>query len=222
MSNEPEFDDVDYEADADAPSSRKRTRAKEGMSTGAKVAIILGICAGVLLLVCCGAGFYFFGKIGKSLTEDPAEIESIRQDIVSQIDIPAGFAPAAGFDFSIAGQGMKMAIYGQGTEQNPSHMLMLMKMSIQADPEQMRQEMQKSAGRQQTINVESSETKTVTIDGQEVDFRFAKGKTDKGVAVREVSGAFAGNGGAVMLLMLVPEEDWDEAQAIQVLESIKK
>lgn len=220
MSNEPEFDDVEYEAEE--PSSRKKAQAKQGMSTGAKVAIILGICAGVLLLVCCGAGFYFAGKVGQAITQDPAEIDKIRQEIVSQIDIPAGLAPAAGMDFSIAGQGMKMAVYGQGAQENPTHMLLLMKMTIQADEEQMRQEMQKSAGRQQTINVESSETKTVTIDGQEVDFRFAKGKSDKGVAVREVSGVFAGNGGAVMLMMLVPEEEWDEAEAIRVLESIKK
>ena len=216
VSDDQHFDDVDYQDDA--PESGR----KQGMSTGAKVAIILGICVGVAMLVCCGVAAYFMRQVTKAMTTEPAEIAAIRDGIVSQIDVPADYGPMMGMDFTMAGQGMKMVLYGQGTEENPEKLLILMKMMVAADAEQMRREMEKSAGQQRQIVVESSETKTVTIDGQEVDFRFAKGELDNGTPVREVSGAFSGEGGAVMLMLIVPEEEWDERAAIDMLESIKK
>lgn len=220
MSNEPHFDEAHDEGDV------SRAAPKKGMSTGAKVAIILGIVFGVCLLVCCGVGGYFANKVGNAMTQDPAKIATIQQSMLTAIEIPADYTPRMAMDFSLAGQGMKMAVYspGSGPEPSPSEMLMLMSMNITADEAQMQQQMEQSMGGQQNqIQEESSETKPVQIDGAERSVRFAKGKARQGgAAVRQVSAVFPGKEGTVMLMQIVPEEKWDEAAAIKLLESIKK
>ena len=220
MSNEPRFDDIPDEGDV------SRSPAKKGMSTGAKVAIILGCVFGVCALLCCGVGGYFMYKASQAVTMDPVQIAAIQQTMLTNIDLPADYAPKMAMDFTMAGQGMKMAIYspGAGQEPDPTQMLMLMQMKITADEAQMQQELERSGGGQQNqINVESSETKMVTIDGTERSVRFAKGKAQQGgAAVRQVSAVFPGKEGTVLLNWIVPEETWDEAAAMQLLQSIKK
>lgn len=220
MSNEPHFDESHDDGDI-TPSGKKK-----GMSTGAKVAIILGIVFGICLLVCCGVGGYFANKVGNAMTQDPAKIATIQQSMLTSIDLPAEYTPRMAMDFSLAGQGMKMAIYspGSGAEPNPAEMLMLMSMNVTADEAQMQQQMEQSmAGQQNQIQEESSETKMVTIDGIERSVRFAQGKARQGgQAVRQVSAVFPGKEGTVMLVQIVPEEKWDEATVTKMLGSIKK
>jgi hypothetical protein len=160
------------------------------------------------------------------VTDDPARVNAIRDSIVSSIDLPPGLQPQGGMDFSIAGQGMRMAAYSSAAEPDSGRtgtLLMLMQMTIQADEAQMRRELETKMGAQTAINVESTETKSLTIDGQMVDFKFSKGTTNQGAhPVRQVTGVFPGKQGTVMLILLVPESDWNEMQVISMLESIKK
>jgi hypothetical protein len=143
--------------------------------------------------------------------------------MISSINLPETYRPQMGMDLAIAGQGMRMAVYGNTAEPGAGGtMLMLMQMTIAADEAQMRRELQKSMGNQQQINIESSETRTLTIEGEMVDFKFAKGTTDKGDAMRQVTGVLAGKQGTLMLMLIVPEADWDEEEVVGILESIKK
>lgn len=217
MSADSQFDDFSgHEASPGAPA------AKRGWSTGAKVALILGGCVGLLMLLCCGFFGYMGFKVSKSMTVEPAAINAIRDTVITSIDLPPEFKPQMGMDLTLAGQGMKMVMFGDSTDpQQGGTVLMLMQMMVAADEAQMRRELEKSMGSQQKIQIESSETKTLTVDGTMIDFLFAKGKMqDK--AVRQVTGVFAGKTGTVMLMLFVPEEKWDESKVIGILESLKK
>jgi F0F1-type ATP synthase membrane subunit c/vacuolar-type H+-ATPase subunit K len=218
MSDE-QFDE--FTPDGDAPRPAK----KKGMSTGAKVAIVLGIAGGVCLLVCCGVVGFFVNKVQKSITVDPAAVAKIRESILTSINLPADFNPKMGMDLTIAGQGMKMAVFGRGAGPEPQDgaMLMLMQFPAGADPQQMQQQMERNMGKQTQIKVESTESKLVQIDGSEVKFEFVKGKTqDGGQDVRQVTGVFPGKQGMVMLMLLLPDADFDEAAVTSMLESIQK
>lgn len=219
MDRDSEFNHTSFGGPSEGAPPRK-----PGWSTGTKVAVILGGCGVVLMLVCCGVFGYFGVQLRKSMTVDPTEVVAIRDGIITSITLPAEFQPQMGMNLTLAGQGMKMAVFGETSDPNAGGTaLVLMQMMIAADEAQMRQELEKSMGRQQKVAIESSETKTVTIDGAMVDFVFAKGTTQQGSKpLRQVTGVFPGKTGTVMLMLFVPEDKWDAQQVLGILESIKK
>ncbi len=94
---------------------------------------------------------------------------------------------------------------------------------------QMENQLQNQSGEMGAeIRIESSETHMVMVDGEELEFKFAKGtNTQDNSQVRSVSGVFRGRGGPTFLLLVVPEESWNEEEwnderAIQLLESIHR
>jgi hypothetical protein len=197
---------------------------KKGWSTGAKVALVLGIVFAVLLIACCGVIIWFGSSIGKSFTQDQAQIETIQEGMISSIDLPEEYAPRMGMDFKIpfTDQGMQMVIFGPSATPDPAGgMLLVMQMQIHADQAELQQALQQS-GQQQDITVETAETKTLSVDGEDVDFRFVKGKSQQGADVRQVSGALQGAHGTLFIQWTMPEDQWNEEQVIQTLESIKK
>ena len=72
----------------------------------------------------------------------------------------------------------------------------------------------------QNVSVTETETRQIAIGGEQVPFEFSKG-TSNGKDVRMVSGVVRGKRGPVMLQLVVPEAQYDEAAVIQMLESIK-
>ena len=193
---------------------------KRGMSTGVKVLLILGGVFGVLAVLCCGAGIYLFNKFSKAMTTDPAQVAAIQQDIAG-INLPEGFKPQGGFDWTL-GIKIKAAIYSR----SGSEMLMLMQMPSTASEEEMRQQMQDSLakqGKKQELRVESRETRTVIIDGKEVPFEFTKGTQEgSGRAMRQVIGVFPGRDGTAMLMYTAPEDQWKDEEVMAMLRSISK
>lgn len=197
-----------------------------GMSTTTKVILAIGGLFCVALLVCCGIAMWFGNKavntIAESTTENPAEIQSIADSIAS-IQIPEVYQPQTGVDFDL-GFSMQMAIFSRNAGgQQGAVVLMQMAAPGQQNDEQMkaqfRQQMQQS-GQNQEITVESSETRTFTIDGEECDFEFVAGTDQSGNPVRQVMGVFPGRGGAAFLVVFESEEDWDEEAVVELIESI--
>lgn len=193
---------------------------KSGMSTAAKVVIGL-VAAGIIgLAVCCG-GVWWFGSKAINMTQDPAEIEAKVASIAS-IDVPAGWEPVMGMEMNMGFQ-MKMAAYSPDqTQQGRALVLMQMKMEG-ANEQQMEQQMEMQMGQQnmnQDISVESSETRTYTIDGQDRDFEFAVGTDSSGNSVHQVTGVFPGKDGTAMLMMIEDDANWDEEAVVQMIESI--
>ena len=102
---------------------------KQGMSSTAKVLVILGSIAGVCLLACCGGGIFVYMKAKDAIqniaqnftTTDPDDIRARTADIV-HIDIPEEFPPLRAFDFFF----MKQIIYGR---ESSGSMVMIMEVN---------------------------------------------------------------------------------------------
>lgn len=194
---------------------------RRGMSTTAKVLLILGGMFGVCCALCCG-GAIFMGA--KAVSVEPEGVRKVTAEI-ADIEIPENFEPQQSMNFGMFGSGMKTVIYID--KANAGSMLMLMQMSMgmannakqQADFEKGFQQ----GGMQNThVKKESIKLRDFEIRGKTAQFQFIKGSTNDGKNnVRQVIGAFSGKGGAAMLQLMVPEEHYDEDAVVKMLESIK-
>lgn len=196
-----------------------------GLSTGAIVTIVIGVGGLVLALACCG-GVVYFGKSAvtkfqQAMTDDPQQIAAIASSIVD-IDIPPEYPPAQALNLDWFGMQMKMCFYMQPDESR-GIVLMQMLMPGQINQEQMKQQFRQSLkqqGRDQQIDVTSSETRKFTIGGEECEFEFLQGKDQSGTDVRHVSGVFTGRGGPAFLMVFEREETWDEEAIVRMIESM--
>lgn len=202
---------------------------KRGMGSGSKVLLILGGVGGLFLLLCCGGGAYLFWQARNALenlvTTDPAAIKTKTQSI-AKIDVLPGFKPVQAMDMIV----MKWVVY-QG-EAGDDSMLMLMEFqnsmfqgaNKQEQKDQMLQQMrqqQQAQGGNTNIQAEETTKRDFTIGGRKNEFTFVKGKSQQGKAVRQVTGTFPTVGGVAMLMLIIPDEKYDEAAVIRMLESIR-
>ena len=196
------------------------TPKPRGMSATAKVLLILGGLFGVGCVLCCG-GFMYMGA--RAVSMDPDGVQKVTAEI-ADMEIPDNFTPQQSMNFGMFGSGMKTVIYVD--KDHPGSMLMLMQMSIgmgndakqQADFEK---GFQQGGAQNANVKKESIELRDFEIRGKTAQFQFIKGTTDDGKSVRQVNGAFSGKGGAAMLMLLVPEENYDEEAVVKMIESIK-
>jgi hypothetical protein len=219
------------------PSGPSGGPPKQNRGCLGKSIMILGIIAAICLVVCCGAGIWLWTKFRGSITTKPAEVVTIRERI-ADIDIPEDMQPAFGMDVDFFGIfGWQLAAYGNDLEAVEGEQertykgtfLMLMQMNVKGDQQEIEAQLRNQSGEQgPDIRVEERQTRTVTIDGEELDFEFARGtNTEDNRQVRSVSGMFHGRGGPTLFMLVVPEEDWNaegwnDERAIQLLESIHK
>ena len=216
-----QFEDEDQGFEDEAPTKSRQTRApSSGTNWGKVILILLGVGA-VSLALCCGVAYYFFPV---SATDDPVKITAMQKEII-EIDIPPGMIPAMGMNMNFGVMTMKMVAYNQG--QPTSLMLMEMQISGQTE-EQMKQAFSQQGNQQQNqqFRVESSETKTIKIDGTDRDFLFAKGiRTPPGgqpTPARMITGLFPSKSAMGFITYTIDEANYDEAAVIKTLESIHK
>jgi len=200
----------------------------EGMSSTMKVVLIILGAGGVLALICCGGVFYFgkqfADKIQNSMTQEPARIREITSSIVD-ITIPDVYSPQMAMDFGMMGVQMKMCAYARdGGGDGGGVFIMEMAGPQNANKQQMKQQFQQSLrqqGKSQELTIESSETRTFTINGEECQFEFIKGKNSQNnQEMRQVMGVIPGKSGAAFLMVFETEENWDEAAIVQMIESM--
>lgn len=208
---------------------------KQGMSTTAKVLLIFGCIAGVCMLACCGGGIYLYTK-GKEFvdnivknppTNNPDEIRA-RTARVLEIEIPDNLTPTIAVDLIF----MKQFIYGQ-----PGNAIVqiievnqqFMGVQGAAGGKEQRRQMLRQIRDQQKgqqfgsteLVEESSESREFTIDGQKVEFEFVKGTSPNGgAAARQVLGTIQGREGLIVIVMMFPESEYDEAEVVKMIESI--
>jgi hypothetical protein len=218
-----QFEDEDQDSGRGSSKPRKQKVQAAGTNWGKVILILCGVGA-VSLALCCGVGYYFFSKAFKMET-DPVKIAVMQKEIV-EIDIPADMQPAMGMNMNLGVMTMKIVAYNP----NQSSTLMLMQMQVtgQTD-EQMQQSFRQQAGQQQNaqFRIESSETKTVKINGEDRDFLFAKGTiTPPGgaaaIPARMITGMFPAKTGMGFIQYSIDETKYDEAAVIKTLESIHK
>lgn len=210
------------EVDESQPRTRKRQAVQpSGRSWGKILLILFGVSAFSVAL-CCG-GVLWFGSKSIEMTEDPVKIAAAQQEIVDIQALP-GLQPKMAMKMNLAIMGMTTVAY-QGAGQT-NMVLMQMQVAGQTDEQMQQNFRQKGNQNQDHLQVESSETRKIKVDGTERDFLFVKGKIvpDQGAAipVRQVTGMFPSRQGMAFLIVTVNEESYDELAVIQMIESIKK
>ncbi len=195
---------------------------RSGMGAGTKILIILLSVLGVSCIACCGA-FFYFAKNAFKVVQTPPEVIEMQEEIVS-IEIPETYRPGQGMATKIFGMTMNMVMFQRA--ENPSSgnlVLMEMKMPMDGSQEQLDlafQQQMDQQGNNQNLDIEETEKRTFTIDGEEREFTFNKG-TSNGKAIRQVTGVFKSRNGNATMIVLVEDEDvWDEEQAVKMIESI--
>lgn len=208
---------------------------KPGMSTTVKVLLLLGGIGGICSLLCCGGAFILVNR-AQQILEDAGinfkdivtvEPEAIRERTqkIAKLEIPPGFEPKQAVDMVI----MKYAIYTKGANADSSLVLMEFAKEFMGEEEEQQEEMLEAFQKRQTeggnlsadVEVQSSETREFTIRGETANFEFNKATNKKtGAKVRQVVGSFATKNGVAMLVFVVPEDEYDDAVAVKLIESI--
>jgi hypothetical protein len=194
--------------------------------SGSVLLWILGIAA-LCLVLCCGAAgvaVWRFGETAKTFmanmsTNDPEEIRKRTAEMVD-IDIPDKYRPLQAVNMVA----FQLAVYqADPAPDGASGTLTLMEMTMGAGQEQQEEELRKSMQQQgagQQFDVTKSETRQIEIGGETIPFEFSEATQGEQKKFHTVSGVFPGKRGTVMLQLVIPADEYDEAAVLQMLQSI--
>lgn len=209
------------------------TPPRQGMSGGMKFLVTILIVGGVCGVLCCGVGGYFAYKLkqGFQFTQNPDEVKE-KSAAIAKMTIPDQFHPTLAMKLDLAG--FKMAIAGYETTGKTGG-LMLMEvpgtleqaeagLSQQMDQVRAQQRQQGGNNAVRELKVTEQHEEKVTIRGREVTARFAKGTAEGSETVyQQLTVAFPGKtaGASDVLIVQLPEDDWDEDEIETMLKSIE-
>lgn len=197
---------------------------KAGMSSGMKVFLILVAVLGCCCLVCCGVGAFFIYSVVPKVSQNPAEINAAREEMV-QITLPAGFEPGNMFKMDNMMFSMTAVEYRNAAIQGEITLAQFrVKVgNAKQQDEQMHQQLERQGfGNPKHLTNTKSETKTVEVKGKDCNFTFRQG-TDPGThkKMREISGAFQGKQAPVFIMIQMDESAYKEDAIVKMLEAIK-
>jgi hypothetical protein len=199
------------------------------MGAGAKILLTLGVIFGLLLLLCCGVGGFFFYRIGHAITTDPAAIQQVTAKIVT-IDLPPQFKPTMAMDnFSVPGTGVSftMAIYTEAPASNTIMLASISGKNIEQTPQaqletQIKTSMGQQSGGAKNMTVNESHQRTITVRGKPVSFTVATGKERAtGKAWLQVTGMVPSDGAMIMFVFSGDASQYNEEQVVKIIESIR-
>lgn len=206
---------------------------KPGMSTGAKVLIVLGIVFLVLLVLCCGglmlSGYFMQRWASDMASDDPATIVEVTNGI-TQIEIPEELEPTASIDMKVPFSDQTIMVSVVYQDEETGSVLILASMGDAFGSEnqaQMRRSIdqslrQQGMGDQEDMVIEQSYQKDVEIRGETATFTIAKGVGKESKTPRiQVTGVFQGRSGPVMLIFNGDADKFSEDEVVQMLDSIK-
>lgn len=208
------------------PNTGLPATPKKGMSGCMKAFLILGIVGVVLGVGCCG-GFYFFGGGNPiKVNTDPAQAAKVGDTIFDGglgEDFPAKTSVVISIPF--VGPFMSMVIYG---DEAAGEMVMVgqldPKFTQGANKAQMEQQMRDAMSQQANkgnMTVLSTSTKPVTIRGKPTEAVISKVKTNDGKEGWMATASFEGKGGQAFLMVMVPANEYEEADVVEVIELVK-
>lgn len=210
---------------SDGDYSHGSSRSNSGCGT--KLLLGLGIATAVGVVVLCAGGYFMYQKMKDSITNDPAEIQKISDEIVS-VDLPDGLEAQFGMDLKIAGQGMSMAVFG---DEDAS--VFVMSISAPYDPDtadvdNVRRDMEAQQAnkpqeqRQKRLDLEEREEIEKEVNGRPGKFLVGRGKDDDGVEHIQVLGIFeSGMKELGMMNLVIPAERMDMEGGRKLVESIE-
>ncbi|MBN2583116.1 MAG: hypothetical protein JXL80_08610 [Planctomycetes bacterium] len=215
------------------PSEEMQPLPKQGMSTGSKVLLILGIVFGGLFLLCCGGVVVFMLYMRQyaadNFSEDPVRVVEVT-DTVTQIDVPEGLDPTVSMNMKIPFSDQSVMVMVFYADKDTQSVLCLISMGEAFGPQnqqQMRQSLDQQLraqgfGDQEDIVIEESRELELEIRGQPVTFTIAKGTGRNSQTARiQANGVFEGEQGPVMLVFEGDAETYPEETVVKMLESIE-
>jgi hypothetical protein len=215
--------DVDrWPTNEEGPQGDLHTQPPRKSNTAKILLIILAVVVIGAVLCCGGIGLFMYSNPPVKTTSNQAEITE-KTNAIADIEILPGFRPVMAMDMNMYVMTMQMAFYdGQG-----SGMLMIAQVQAPqgADQAQMQQQMRQSMQQQnmgEQLTIKNSETKTIQIDGQDVDFLFSTATNSKDNSEwRQVTGAFTGKNGLAFMILQQPATAYDEEEVVNMLETIR-
>ena len=162
---------------------------RQGSGCVGKLLGCCGITAVILIIICCGVGFYAYSWFKNNTTADVVEVQKISDEICT-IKVPDGFKPS----FAVRGNVPffnkmlgKVAVYMDGTPPTPG-VLVLIEVGDFGDQniqEQIQKQLEDSAaqksgqhGPEQLTNITTS-TKKRKINNQDGEFLISEGTSEK-------------------------------------------
>jgi len=205
--------------------------ARTGMSGTAKLLMVLGITFGVLGLLCCGGIggglFWSYRLLKNSMSEDPATIHRITDEIAS-IEIPESFEPKVSVDFQVPFTGQKSIKWVAYEDAAHEGSLMLAQFDEAfGDEASMREQLRISVrdsgrGDRDDIDVKTSEKYESEINGAPAKFTIAEGtRRNTSHEYWEVVGTFRGKEGPAILIFTMKAADFSKEDVMKVIHSIK-
>jgi hypothetical protein len=202
---------------ADEPASKK------GMSTTAKVVLVMLGVGGVALLLCCGglfgAGIWLKRTVEQAQVTNPVQVRELAGQIAS-IQLPEQYEPQMGLQLPMLG--MRMVTFLRSDQPGANVFLMENTMGMNpSDPaqrDQMLQQIQMQQGAQGG-NLSNVEVREIEVAGQKVPFQFGTNNAN-GRVLRQAMGFVPLKKGVVLVVISAPVDSFDEDEVVAILQSI--
>jgi hypothetical protein len=198
-----------------------------------KFLIFLGIVFALMLVLCCGGGLYMRSYFIDSVSQQPAEVQAISDEIIS-IRVQPPLEPVGGGRFKVPFVGTSM---GQGVvyaDKGRKCILVLASIGDAFGPqlkEQLIQSLesgqsQKQSGNQDDHNEEIKDAKTTdlgpTIHAEKATFKITEGVGAKtGKKKIRVNGKFQGKTGPAVFLLNAEAETLSLEDVKKMIESME-
>ncbi len=219
-----------YQDDRDRDDRQRATYPGQPPNRGCSKGCLYGFagcgCLSLITMVIIGvAGWRFVDAVVKGTTQDPKLIQAATAEM-ADIAVPPGLEPKLKTDLLFA----KVILY---QSRDSKSALTLVQLNPQFAPKnpgedgEFRKGFRKGLGngddddKLQKMTIEKTEVKDITIRGKVCKINFSEAKSGSGEAYQIVEGEFAGKTGTVELRYLQPAADYDEAEMIKFLESIR-
>ena len=222
----------DFPQSPQDPYVSPQTVEKQGMSSGAKLLLILGILFLLCVLVCCGGialvGWKASAYMEDAISTDPIKIEQRRAELLD-MEIPEGFTPTTSIDMVVpmTDKRLMTIVAYEGVSESSFTLVGIGDMLADMPQEEMEREIDNSL-RQQGIGQPDPGTqwdsaeKEFVIGGKPTKFTYRSVKNEDGEPTRfHVTGTVKGKRGPVLVILTADAETLSEETIDQVIESIK-
>lgn len=223
----------DFPQSPQDPYVSPQAAEKPGMSSGAKLLLILGILFLLCVLVCCGGGgilaYLVSQDVKNKISEDPVVIAQQQSEMLD-IEIPDSLEPLVSVDGTIPLVGthlMTLVVYAAAASED-SLVLVEVGEMLSGMPQQELDQQIDDALREQGVGRPSPGTewdtteKEFEIDGKPTKFICRTARNEDGEPIRfYVTGTVDGNRGPVVVIISANAETFSEEQIDQIIESIK-
>ncbi|MBL4884869.1 MAG: hypothetical protein JKY95_10085 [Planctomycetaceae bacterium] len=199
---------------------------KQKTGCGLKVfLIVLASMGGLSLLCCCGIGISLYSMVPQ-IEQNPV-IAQQELETILKIELPEGFEPQGTIKMKAFSLISMNGVFISSPEDDGMIMVMGFSGTLATDQgvlDSIRDSIDTGNTEIEVDEIEKGDEQTHerTINGEVVKFQFIKGKTKESQKeVRQIHAVINGAQGPIIFIMSVSEEEWDEEQALKMIDSIE-